>query len=283
MPEMRRYKYDLQLATGCIAAGGGLGMLIPPSIVFIVSAILTEQSIGKLFIAGVVPGLMIALFFCAVVFIQCRRHPQLGPAGPVFSWRQKFAALKGIWETLLLFALVMGGMFRGFSPQPKRRRSVPGRFTDHCVLQRGPDLAQALPVPERNHSHLLHGDGDCGRGDHFWQIPCHYPGSVNAGLLAHRIAFARLVHYRANRPFYLFGGCFLDALALDILTIPIFYPVVQALGYDVIWFGVMIVVATMMGVITPPVGVCVYVVSGMARDVPLEKIYFKALFPSCGR
>ena len=91
LPEMRRYKYDMQLATGCVAAGGGIGMLIPPSIVFIVYAILTEQSIGKLFIAGVVPGLMIALLFCAVIFIECKRQPHLGPPGPVFTWSEKFA------------------------------------------------------------------------------------------------------------------------------------------------------------------------------------------------
>src|SRR5512136_1126050 len=114
LPEMRRYKYDMQLATGCVAAGGGIGMLIPPSIVFIVYAILTEQSIGKLFIAGVAPGLMVALMFCLVIYWQCKRDPRLGPPGPAFTWRQKFASLKGVWETLVLFVLVMGGMFAGF-------------------------------------------------------------------------------------------------------------------------------------------------------------------------
>ena len=114
LPEMRRYKYDMQLATGCIAAGGSLGMLIPPSIVFIVYAILTELSIGKLFIAGVVPGLFIAALFCGVIYIQCKRNPELGPPGPAFTLRERILSLKGVWETLSLFILVMGGMFLGF-------------------------------------------------------------------------------------------------------------------------------------------------------------------------
>ena len=114
LPEMRRYKYDMQLATGCVAAGGGIGMLIPPSIVFIVYAILTEQSIGKLFIAGMVPGLMIALLFCAVDLHPMQAQPSTRPAGTRLHLGEKFASLKGVWETLVLFALVMGGMFGGF-------------------------------------------------------------------------------------------------------------------------------------------------------------------------
>ncbi len=278
LPEMRRYKYDMSLATGCVAAGGGIGMLIPPSIVFIVYAILTELSIGKLFIAGVVPGLMIAAMFCAVIYFECARKPHLGPPGPATTWGEKFASLKGVWETLLLFALVMGGMFAGFYTATEA--AAIGAFGTIVIgaLKREltwKKLLQCLNETVRT---------SC-------MVMTIVAGAIIFGhFLARTQVPAELASWLAGLPlpgwviigmiivFYLIGGCFLDALALDILTIPIFYPVIVALNYDLIWFGVMIVVVTMMGVITPPVGVCVYVVSGMARDVPLEQV-FKGSMP----
>ena len=114
IPEMRRYNYSMELASGAVAAGGSLGMLIPPSVVFIVYAILTESSIGKLFIAGVLPGLMIAALFCLTIYINCRRRPEMGPVGPRASLGEKIRSLAGVAETLILFIVVMGGMFLGF-------------------------------------------------------------------------------------------------------------------------------------------------------------------------
>ena len=126
MPEMRRYGYSMELAGGSVAAGGSLGMLIPPSVVFIVYAIMTEQSIGKLFIAGVLPGLLIAAMFCVTIYISCRRRPELGPAGPKTTWREKFVSIAGVSETLILFIAVMGGMFlRLFHARPKAPLSGP--------------------------------------------------------------------------------------------------------------------------------------------------------------
>ncbi|MHC1765673.1 MAG: TRAP transporter large permease [Verrucomicrobiia bacterium] len=273
LPEMRRYKYDMQLATGCIAAGGGIGMLIPPSIVFIVFAILTEQSIGKLFIAGVVPGLMIALLFCAVILLQCRRRPELGPPGPAFTWREKLVSLKGVWETVLLFVLVMGGMFVGFFTATEAAAVgaagtlIIGAAKRKLTWQR---LLQCLNESVRTACMVMvivAGAIVFGRFLAVTQVPSNLATWLAGLPLPGWFIIAMIIL------FYFVGGCFLDALALDILTIPIFYPVVVALGYDIIWFGVMIVVVTMMGVITPPVGVCVYVVSGMARDVPLEKVF----------
>lgn len=273
LPEMRRYRYDMQLATGCVAAGGGLGMLIPPSIVFIVYAILTEQSIRKLFLAGVLPGLLIAVLFCLVIYIQCRLRPALGPAGPAFSWRERLKALRGVWETLLLFGLVMGGMFAGlFTATEAAAVGAAGTLLialgkRDLTWQR---LAQCLIESVRT---------SC-------MVMMIVAGAIIFGkFLAVTQVPARLAMWLGGLPlpgwcviglillFYTVGGCFLDALALDILTIPILYPVVLALGFDLIWFGVMIVLVTMIGVITPPVGVCAYVVSGMARDVPLEKVF----------
>lgn len=281
LPEMRRYRYDPGLATGCVAAGGGLGMLIPPSIVFIVYAILTEQSIGKLFIAGLIPGALIAGLFCGVIYLQCRRWPERAPLGPVYPWRERVASLRGIWETGLLFTVVMGGMFLGFYTATEAAAIGAAGTIGIALLKREltwRKLQQCLKESIRT---------SC-------MVMTIVAGAVIFGkFLAVTQVPAKLALWLGGLPlpawcilgliilFYLVGGCFLDALALDILTIPIFYPVVVALGGDLIWFGVMIVVVTQMGVITPPIGVNVYVVSGMARDVPIEKI-FRGTMPFLG-
>lgn len=114
LPEMRRYKYSMELACGAVASGGSIGMMIPPSVVFIVYAIMTEQSIGKLFLAGILPGVATALMFCGVIYLQCLRRPEFGPRAPSSSWKAKVLSLRGAWETLVLFIAVMGGMFYGF-------------------------------------------------------------------------------------------------------------------------------------------------------------------------
>lgn len=278
LPEMRRYKYDMELATGSVAAGGGLGMLIPPSIVFIVYAILTEQSIGALFIAGVVPGLFIAALFCLVIYINCKRHPQMGPPGPVFTWRQKFASLRGMWETMTLFILVMGGMFLGFYTATEAAAMGAAGTLIIALLKRRlsfPILFQCLKETIRTSCMVMTIVAGAIIFGHFLavtQAPATLAGWLSSLPLPGWCIIGLIIL------FYLFGGLFLDALALDILTIPIFYPVIKALGYDLIWFGVMIVVVTQMGVITPPVGVNAYVVSGMARDVPLQKV-FKGSLP----
>lgn len=281
LPEMRRYRYDLQLATGCVAAGGGLGMLIPPSIVFIMYAILTEQGIGKLFMAGVVPGLIIAALFCLVIYAQCRARPDLGPAGPVFPWRERVVSLRGVWETLLLFALVMGGMFAGFFTATEAA-AVGAAGTLLIALGKRDltwkKLGQCLHESVRTSCMVIMivaGAVIFGKFLPVTQVPTNLAHWL-AGLPLPGWAIISLIIL-----FYLVGGCFLDAPALDILTIPIFYPVILALGYDLLWFGVMIVLVIMMGVITPPVGVCAYVVSGLAREVPLEKI-FRGCLPFLG-
>jgi C4-dicarboxylate transporter, DctM subunit len=273
LPEMRRYKYDMALATGCVAAGGGIGMLIPPSIVFICYAILTEQSIGKLFIAGVAPGLMIALMFCLVIYIQCKRRPELGPPGPVFTWGEKFVSFKGVWETLILFVLVMGGMFAGFFTATEGAAIGAAGTLIIALFKRQltwRKLLQCLNESIRTSCMVMTivaGAIIFGKFLAVTQAPSSLASWLTGLLLPGWCVIGLIII------FYLIGGCFLDALALDILTIPIFYPVILALGYDIIWFGVMIVVVTMMGVITPPVGVCVYVVAGMTRDVPMEKVF----------
>jgi len=277
LPEMKRYGYNMEMATGTIAAAGGLGMMIPPSVVFIVYAILTEQSIGSLFISGILPGLLIAALFCVIIYVQCKRNPEMGPAGPRFSFAEKVVALGGVSETLILFVVVMGGMFAGyFTP------------TEAAAIGAGGSLIIAAVSGKLTVKMLMQSLRETIRTS--CMVIVIVTGAVIFGhFLARTSLPSALASWLASLPFpgwgiigliiifYLIAGCFVDALALVFLTVPIFYPVVMGLGYDPIWFGVMIVVVTQMGVITPPVGVNVYVVGGMERDVPLQGIFRGAM------
>ena len=278
LPEMKRYNYDDSLATGCVAAAGSLGILIPPSTIFIIYGIMTEQSIGKLFIAGVLPGILLASLFIAVVVILCRRNPSLAPAGAPTSWKKKIAGLVGVIEMLILFALVVGGLFMGwFSPT---QAGAAGAFGALLI---------GLSRRQLNWQGFLFAIKDALR------ISCMVMVIVTGAIIfGHFMAVAKipmvLSEWVGGLPLppaaimaiivilYLLGGCFMDALALITLTVPIIYPVVLTLGFDPIWFGVIIVLVTEMGVITPPVGVNVYVIKGIAEDVPLETI-FRGIFP----
>lgn len=277
LPEMKRFKYDMELGSGAVAAGGSLGMLIPPSVVFIVYAIMTEQSIGELFIAGVIPGLLISTLFCLTIYVNCRLRPHLGPKAPSTTFTEKFISLGGVAETLILFILVIGGMFAGwFTPT---QAAAVGAFGS---------LVIALVKGQLNWKMLKRSLRETVRTS--CMVFAIVAGAVVFGhfLAVTQIPF-KLAQWLAGLPlpgwvimgviifFYLISGCFVDALALILLTIPIFYPVVMNLGYDPIWFGVIIVVVTQMGVISPPVGVNVYVVSGIERDIPLQTVFRGAL------
>jgi C4-dicarboxylate transporter DctM subunit len=277
LPEMRRYKYSMELGCGAVAAGGSIGMMIPPSVVFIVYAIMTEQSIGSLFIAGIVPGVLTALLFCAVIYLQCVLRPRFGPAAPSSSWRAKVLSLRGAWETLVLFVAVMGGMFLGFfTPTEAAAIGAAGAVVITAAKRQLDFRAFVRSLKETLRTSVMvmvivGGAVVFGRFLAVTRIP-----SEMAAWLA-GLPFPGWVVMMLIVLFYLVAGCFVDALALVLLTIPIFFPVVKGLGYDLVWFGVMIVLVTQMGVITPPVGVCVYVVSGMERDVPLETIFRGAM------
>jgi C4-dicarboxylate transporter DctM subunit len=278
LPEMKRYGYDMGLATGTVAAAGSLGILIPPSVIFIVYGILTEQSIGKLFAAGILPGILLCFLFLLTIHLRVRKNPSLAPPGPKSSVREKFRSFAGILETLLLFALVMGGIFFGlFTP------------TEAAAVGAFMTLLIAMIRKQLYWKGFIQSLADSTK------ISCMIMVIVTGAVIfGHFMAITRipylLADYVSSLPLpphaiigviilvYLVGGCFMDALAMIMLTIPIFFPVVQALGFDPIWFGVVIVLITEMGVITPPVGINVYVVYGVARDVPLEKI-FRGVFP----
>ncbi len=278
LPEMKRYGYGDELAAGSVASGGGLGMLMPPSIVLIVYGILTQQSIGKLFIAGIIPALFITVWFILAVYVYCRLKPEQGPQGDKFTVKEMFLSLKNLWETLAVFVLVMGGLFAGFFT-PTEAGAV-GSFGVLLVAMVRRQLTwkgfvKSLYETLRTSCMVLLLIAGAVIFGHFLavtRIPFGIATWVG-GLDLPRWAVMAMIIF-----VYLIGGCFIDALALIMLTIPIFYPVVIQLGYDPIWFGVIIVLVTQMGVITPPVGINVYVVNGIAVGIPLEKI-FKGIFP----
>lgn len=278
LPEMKRYGYKPGLATGVVAAGGSLGILIPPSVIFIVYGIMTQQSIGKLFVAGILPGILLTLLFMATIALWVTLKPELAPKGPRFTLREKIASLSGLVETLILFIIIMGGLFVGFFT-PTEAGAV-GAFATLAiaVVRRQIDwkgFTAALVESTRISCMILVIVTGATIFGHFLavtRIPFEIAGWISGLKLSSWMIMMFIILA------YLVGGCLIDSLALIMLTVPIFFPVVNHLGYDPIWFGVVIVLITQIGVITPPVGINVYVVSGVARDVPLGVI-FRGVLP----
>ncbi|PTN35024.1 TRAP transporter large permease [Desulfonatronum sp. SC1] len=280
IPEMKKYRYADTLSTASVAAGGALGVLFPPSVIFIVYGMATEQSIGKLFMAGIIPGFLLMFLYMATIFIMARRNPRLGPPGPVFGWKDRLAALKGgIWEVFVIFSLSLGGLFAGwFTPTEAGAVGASGVFFLTLIQGklRWDGLKRALADSTRTTAMimlLVAGAVIFGRFMAVSRIPFDLASWAGQLDLPAYVVMALILLI------YLVLGFFIDALALVLLTIPIFYPVVvNVLGYDPIWFGVIMVLVVAMGVITPPVGMNVYIVKGIAADVPLETI-FKGIWP----
>jgi len=282
LPEMKRYNYADELATGCVASGGGLGMIMPPSVVLIVYGILTEQSIGALFVAGIFPAILVTILFIISIYIICRLVPEQGPPGESFPLKVKLKSLLGMGETLIVFILVMGGLFIGlFTPTEAAAVGSFGVLLVSLIRRQltWQGFVRSLYETLRTSCMvmmLIAGAVIFGKFLAVTRIPFDLAAWVGGLNLPPIIIMAIIVGI------YFFGGCFMDALAFVTLTVPIFYPVVMSLGYDPIWFGVIIVMVTEMGVITPPVGINVYVVFGVAKTViggvPLESI-FKGIIP----
>jgi C4-dicarboxylate transporter DctM subunit len=278
LPEMKKHGYADTLATGCVAAAGGLGILIPPSAVLIVYGIMTEQSIGQLFIAGVLPGLLLAFLISLAIILLCWRNKTLGPAAPSTTFKQKLGAFLKMSEALVIFGLVMGGLYAGwFTPTQAGaggaaavllvsliRRSISWHGFLNAVRETVPVSCMVMV--------LIAGGFIFGRLMAVAKIPfaiTDWAAASNMPPIA-IMAVIILVH--------LIGGCFMDAFAMVVISIPIIYPVVLSLGYDPIWFGIIIILIVEMGGITPPVGLNVFVIKGIAKDVPLETV-FKGILP----
>jgi tripartite ATP-independent transporter DctM subunit len=280
LPEMKKYKYDTSLATASVAAGGVLGVLIPPSVIFIVYGMATEQSVGKLFMAGILPGILLMFLYIAAIYILTLRNPSLGPAGPKSSWRERIDAMRGgLGEVLFVFVLSIGGLFAGwFTPTEAGAVGAAGVLGVSLVERRlsWEGFKKSLVDTTRTSAMIMFmvaGAVMFGRFMAVSRVPFELANWAGALALPAFAIMAIIIFI------YLVLGCLIDALALVLLTIPIFYPVaVTTLGYDPIWFGVIIVMVVAMGVITPPVGMNVYIIKGIVPDVPLEVI-FKGVWP----
>ncbi len=282
LPEMKRYKYADELATGSVASGGGLGMIMPPSVVLIIYGVLTEQSIGALFVAGIIPAILVTILFIISIYIWCRYSPEQGPRGESFGWKDKIKSLLGMGETVAVFALVMGGLFIGlFTPTEAAAVGAFGVLAVSLIRRQLSWEGFVTSLYETLRTScmvmlLIAGATVFGKFLAVTRIPFDIASWVSGFDLPPYVIMGIVV------AIYFFGGCFMDALAFVTLTVPIFFPLVIGLGYDPIWFGIIIVMVTEMGVITPPVGINVYVVFGVAQrvigEVSLESI-FKGILP----
>ena len=278
LPEMKRYGYKETMAAGVVAAGGSLGILVPPSVIFIIYGIMTEQSIGALFMAGILPGVLLTVLFALTIALWAILDPTVAPRAPKSTSRERIASLSGLVEPLLLFGLVMGGLFFGlFTPTEAGGVGAFGTLVIAAV-QGNIDLkglATALSETTRISCMILVIVAGATIFGHFLavtQIPHAIATTVVTLALPPWAVIGLIILV------YIVGGCFIDALALIMLTVPIFYPVVIQMGLDPMWFGVVIVLVTQIGVITPPVGINVYVVRSVAPEIPLSVI-FKGVLP----
>lgn len=277
LPEMRKYNYDPKMATACIAAGGTIGILIPPSIVFIVYGVLTEQSIGKLFMAGIFPGILEVAFYMITVFILCRLNPKLGPPGPKTSFREKIVSLRFTWTVVVLFILVLGGIYLGvFTPTEAGAvgafgaivitflsRRISGKALIGAIMETGEVTAMILFIMVGSYI--------------FQNFMAMSKLPFVMGEFITQFSVSKYVILAIIMFLYIVLGCFLPPLAAVVLTIPIIFPAIIAMGFDPIWYGVLMVRVAEIGLITPPVGMNVFVLAG-ATNVPVGTI-FRGVWP----
>jgi len=278
LPEMKRFKYDDALATGCIAAGGTLGILIPPSTVMIIYAILTELPIETLFIAGILPGVLLCGLFVLTVYIMAKIKPELGPPGPKFTMKERVFSLKDTWSILTLFFIVIGGLYTGwFTPTEAAGVGAFGALVITLVKRRltWSNLTDSLAQTTRTTAMvflILIGAHIFGYFLTLSEIP------EQLSILATEAGLNRYVILSIVILMYIVLGCFMEGLAIMVLTIPIIFPLVLDMGFDPIWFGVMITLVMEMSLITPPVGINVFIISGISKDVPMYTI-FRGILP----
>src|SRR3954464_14128682 len=273
-PEMRRYGYPQSLERGVIAAGGTLGAMLPPSIVLAVYGIITEQDIGKLFIAGIMPGILAASMYMITVTLIGALRPGFLPSGPRTPWPERWAALREVWAMLLLFVFVIGGLYGGlFTPTEAGGMGAGGAFVIGVLRGRlgTADIRRSLLQATRTAAAgftvligaLLFG---------YFLTITQTPQKVTeflTGLGIGRYGILALIMLM-----YLVLGCLMDALAMVILTVPIIFPVIRELGFDPIWFGIIIVMTVELGLIHPPVGMNIFVIKSVIEDAKISTIFY---------
>ncbi len=273
MPSMRRFGYSDRLATGAIAAGGTLGILIPPSVILVLYGIMTQQSIGKLFAAGIVPGLIGICFYMGAVRFVTWRNPEAGPAGVRQTWPERMKTLSSVWGVIVLFALVMGGIYGGvFTPTEAAGVGAGGAFA--FALLRGVltwrVLYEVIEESVATTAMLFTVLIGALLMANFINLT-DFPQELLA--LASRFQDTPWLVIVALIVIYVLLGCVFESLSMILLTVPIFYPMVVSLGYDPIWFGIVVVVVTEISLITPPVGLNVFVLRGVLPDVKTGTIF----------
>ena len=278
LPQMKKYNYDTRLSSGTVVTGGTLGTVMPPSVVLIIIGLQTEQSIIDLFLAGILPAIVLGLLFVATIFLLCRLYPNFGPAGPKTSFKEKLKSLLGVIEAITIFVLVIGGLYIGY-------------FTPTEAGAVGVFFALAVSIPTRR----LTWKGLINSFENTLRISCMVFMLVTGAIIFGRfLAVTRLpfmiADFAAGLPvspyviltivliIYLIGGCFMDSLGFLVLTIPIFFPLGMALNFNPIWYSILLTMVTTMGAITPPVGVNIYVVKALAPDIKLAIIFKSVSF-----
>lgn len=278
LPEMQKRGYGNKLATGSIAAGGTLGVMIPPSGILIFYGIMTSQNITKLFMAGVIPGILTIAVFCLIIFIICRRHPEEGPASPKFSGKEMLQGLLGCIDILILIVLSLGGMFIGwFTPSEAGAIGAAGALL-LTFLRRKLTLKAFIKSIKGTleNAGMLYFILIGGQIMNYFMSVSGLPSAlVN---LVERLNLGATPVIILCIVIYLFLGCFMDGLPMILLTIPVLFPMIQAVGVDPIWFGIIATFCLQMAVLTPPVGINVYVVKGLDDRVPIWTV-FKGAMP----
>jgi len=282
VPEMKKYNYDDSLATGSVAAGGTLGILIPPSIGFVVYGIITEQSIGKMFMAGIIPGIILTLGFAIAIYIQCLINPSLGPKAPKSTWREIVMSVIRVWPVAVLFAVVIGGIYSGIIT-PTEAGGI-GAVGALIVAMFAPGfnrrklfaaLLEATTTSAMIFAILI-GVGVLGYFVTLTDIPRDFADFLKGLDVSRYVIFVMILGL------YLILGMVMNIIPMMMLTLPILFPTVLALGFDPIWFGVIMVIMMEMGQITPPIGINVFVIHGVAKkyDVRMATI-FKGIVQYC--
>ena len=278
LPEMKRFKYDDSLATGAVAAGGTLGILIPPSTGLIIYAILTEQSIGRLFMAGIIPGILLTCLFLLAISIITRIKPELGPVGPESTFLEKITSLRKASTMMIIVVATIGGIYMGvFTPVEAAgvgailaftvalyRRSLDKEKLSFVILQTLQTTATVFMILIGAHVFIP------------FMALTHIPADMVSFLVNLDVGKTGIIILILAT--YIFLGTFLEGLAMLVLTLPVAFEVITQLGMSPIWFGIVVVIVLEMGLISPPVGVNVFVVKSVAQDVPMGKI-FRGIWP----